>query len=63
VFRSGGARLENLREYPGLDNEHCLHPYLKISPMNIRDALYEGGTEATKTYYRVNQAEELTMWM
>ena len=33
-----------LRENPGLENEICSHPYLKNSPINIRDSLY--GVEA-----------------
>ena len=48
-----------LRENPGLENERTLHPYLKNSPLNIWDALNEGRTEATKTYYRVKQGEKI----
>ena len=59
LFRSGGARLENLREHPGLQNELSSHPYVKNSPINIRDALYGGRTEVTKTYCRVKQGEEI----
>ena len=46
-----------LRENPGFVNELCSHPYVKTCPINIRDALYGGRTEATKTYYRVKQGE------
>jgi len=53
LFGYGGASLKNLCENPGLQNELCSHPYVKHSPLNIRDALYGGRTEATKTYYRV----------
>ena len=48
-----------LRENPGLENELCSHPYVKNSPINIRDALYGGRTEATKTYYRVNEGKKI----
>jgi G:T-mismatch repair DNA endonuclease (very short patch repair protein) len=48
-----------LRQNPSLENELSVHPYVKNSPINIRDALYEGRTEATKTYYRVKQGEEI----
>ena len=49
-----------LRENPYLENEVSSHPYFKKSPLNFRDALYGGRTEATKTYYRVKQGEKLT---
>jgi G:T-mismatch repair DNA endonuclease (very short patch repair protein) len=39
-----------LRENPGLENELSSHPYVKNSPINIREALYGGRTEATKTW-------------
>ena len=48
-----------LRQNPGLENELSAHPYVKISPINIRDALYVGRTEATKTYCSVKQGEEI----
>jgi hypothetical protein len=35
-------------ENPGLENELSSHTFLKNSPLNIRDALYGGRTEATK---------------
>ena len=38
-----------LCDNPGLENELCSHPYVKSSPINIRDVLYGGRTEATKT--------------
>jgi len=46
-----------LCDNPDLKNELCSHPYVKYFPVNIRDALYGGGTEATKTYYRVKGDE------
>jgi len=39
-----------LRNTPGLEDELCSHPYVKNAPINIRDALYGGRTEASKTY-------------
>ena len=48
-----------LLQNPGLQNELSSHPYVKNSPINIRDALYGGRTEATKTYYRVKQGEQV----
>jgi len=48
-----------LSENPGLENELCQDPYVKNSPINIRDALYGGRTEATKTYYRVKEGEKI----
>jgi hypothetical protein len=48
-----------LAENPGLENELSSHPYLKNAPLNIRDALYGGRIEATKTHYRVKQGEEI----
>lgn len=44
-----------LCENPDLQNELCLHPYVKNSPINVRHALYGGRNEDTKTYYRVKQ--------
>jgi G:T-mismatch repair DNA endonuclease (very short patch repair protein) len=38
-----------LRENPGLENELSSHPYVKNSPINIRDAWYGGRTETSKT--------------
>ena len=49
----------HLRENPGLENALCSHPYVKNSPINIRGALYGGTTEATKTYYRVEEGEKI----
>ena len=48
-----------MRENPGLENVLSSHPYFKNSPLNIRVALYGGRTDATKTYYRVKQAEKI----
>jgi hypothetical protein len=48
-----------LRNTPGLENELCSHPYVKNAPINIRDVLYGGRTEASKTYYRVKDGEEI----
>jgi hypothetical protein len=39
--------------------EICWQPYVKHSPINIRDALYGGRNKANKTYYRVRQGEEI----
>ena len=50
-----------LRENPGLENELSLHPYLKNSALNSRDASYGGRTETTKTYYRDNQEEKINL--
>jgi len=50
---------KTLIEYPGLENEHCSHPYVKNSRINIRDVLYGGRTEVTKTYYRVEEGEKI----
>ena len=51
-----------LRENPGLENEFRSHPYVKNSPINIRDALYARITEVSKTYYRVNEGRISTVW-
>jgi hypothetical protein len=48
-----------LRETPGLENELCSHPYVKISPINIRDAFYGGRSEASKIYYRDEKWEKI----
>jgi G:T-mismatch repair DNA endonuclease (very short patch repair protein) len=40
---------KQLRETPGLENELCSLPFVTQAPINIRDALYGGRTEATKT--------------
>jgi len=48
-----------LCDNPVLEDELCSHPYVKHSPINIRDALYGGRTDATKTYYRVKQGVEI----
>jgi hypothetical protein len=52
-----------LSDTPGLENELCTHPYVKNAPINIRDALYGGRTEASKTYYRVKKGKNSNMWM
>jgi hypothetical protein len=59
LFGSGGVNLENLHETPGLENELCSQSYVKNSPINIRDALYGVRTEASKTYYRVEEGEKI----
>jgi len=48
-----------ISQNPGLERELSSHPYLKNSPLNIRDALYGGRTEATKTYYKIRQGEKI----
>jgi len=48
-----------LSENPGLENELYSHPSVKNSPINIRDALYGGRTEATKTYYIAKEGEKI----
>ena len=48
-----------LRNTSGLENELCSAHYVKNSPINIRDALYGGRTEASKTYYRVKDGEKI----
>jgi hypothetical protein len=59
-----GSELKKLiSENSGLEKELSSHPCLKNSPLNIRDALYGGRTEATKTYYKIQQGEKLTMRM
>ena len=47
-----------LCDNPGLQNELCLHPYVKHSPLNIRVALYGVGTSPRK-HTTVTQAEEI----
>ena len=47
----------------GLQNELCSHPYVRHSPINIRDALYGGCTEAAKIYYKVKHGRKSVMWM
>jgi hypothetical protein len=46
-----------LSDTPILENELGSHPYVKKAPINIRDALYDGRTEASKTYYIVKEGE------
>jgi len=48
-----------LSENPGLENELYSHPSVNNSPINIRDALYGGRTEATKTYYIVKEGDKI----
>jgi G:T-mismatch repair DNA endonuclease (very short patch repair protein) len=48
-----------LRDTPGLENELRSHPYVQYAPLNIRDALYGGRTEATRMRYKVKQREEI----
>ena len=48
-----------LPENPVLGNELCSQPYLRNSPINIRDALYGSRTETTKIWYRDEQGEEI----
>jgi len=60
---SGFAFRKLLRDNPDLKNELSSGPYVKNSPINIRDALYRGRTDATKIYYRVNQGKKSIVWM
>ena len=48
-----------LRDNPELENELCSHPYVKSSPIHIRDSLYGGRIEATKTWYKSKQGQEI----
>jgi hypothetical protein len=48
-----------LSDTHGLENELFSHPFVKDAPINIRDALYGGRTEASKTYCRVKEGEEI----
>jgi hypothetical protein len=48
-----------LQKTPGLENELKSHPYVKNSPINIRDTLYGGRTEASKAYYRIEEGEKI----
>jgi len=50
---------KQLLHTPGLENELCCHPYEKNSPFNIRDSLYGGRTEATKTFYRLKDGNKI----
>jgi hypothetical protein len=60
VVSSRGCDFQKLlRNTPGLENEFCSHPYVKNAPIGIRDALYGGRTEATKTHYRVKEGEQI----
>jgi hypothetical protein len=45
-----GIEFRKLLQNPSLENELSSHPYVKNSPINIKDALYGGKTEAMKTY-------------
>ena len=59
LFQCGNVSSKKfICQNPGLEKELSLHPYLKNSPLNIRDALYGGRTEATKTYYKIQQGEK-----
>jgi G:T-mismatch repair DNA endonuclease (very short patch repair protein) len=49
---------EKLRDNSRIKNVLCSHPYVKNALINIRDALYGGRTEATKTYRRVINGEK-----
>ena len=51
--------IKPLCDNPDLKNDASSHPYVKNSPINIRDVLYGGRTEVTKTYYRVKLGEEI----
>jgi len=48
-----------LRDNPVLENELCSHPYVKNTPLNIRDALYGGRNKYTKIYYTVKEVEDI----
>ena len=55
-----GCEFRNLLlQNPDLEKELGSQSYMKNSPINIRDALYSGRTEAIKTYYRVNKGEQI----
>ena len=51
-----------LSENSGFENELCSHSYVKNSPINIRDALYGGRTEANKTITESRKGRRSTMW-
>ena len=52
-----------ISQNPGLEKELSSHPCLKNSPLNIRDALYGGRTEAKKHITKFGLGKQLTMWM
>ena len=55
-----GCEFINLiSENTGIEKELSSHPNIKKSLLNIRDALYGGRTEATKTYCRAKQGEQI----
>jgi len=54
---------KHLCDNPDHKNELCSQPYVKYSTVNIRDDLYGGGTETTKTHCRVKQGKKSIMWM
>ena len=50
-------------ESPGLENELSSHPYIKNTPLNIRDALYGGRNEATKNITESSWGRKLSIWV
>ena len=58
LFRSGAQFRKLLRETSDLENELGSHPFVKNTPINIRDVLYGGRIEA-KMWYKVKQGEEI----
>jgi hypothetical protein len=60
LFQYGFVSIKKLiSQNPSLEKEIISHPCLKNSPLNIRDALYGGRTEATKTYYKIRPGEKI----
>ena len=64
VISIWGCQFRNLlRQNPGLENELSAHPYVKISPINIRDALYGVEPRPQKHIAKLNRKKKSTMWM
>ena len=51
-----------LREKPRLENELCSHPYVKNSPINIRDALYGVEPKLPRHITESRRGRRYTMW-
>jgi G:T-mismatch repair DNA endonuclease (very short patch repair protein) len=45
-------------EFEGVADDLRRHPIVRHAPMNTRDALYEGRTEAMRLHYKIKEGEE-----
>jgi len=50
-------------EFEGADDDLQRHPIVRHAPLNTRDALYEGRTEAMRLHYKIRESVETVHYL